>query len=186
MYLSKTFFVLHLLTALGSAVPHSKRTVTSGIQLYAYGTNISGLPLYYGNSDGLVYIANNPPSTYSNLTWTVDSTGSLPWNATISNSSQVGTFYIVNDNSTYASAGFNSQNSTTNVTGTTTSGFALFGGQVVFIDDSIYEAQFWAQTTVTADVWSLKWNAEGTSQENSTPVVIKKTAPASSSSAGSQ
>ncbi|CZR56711.1 uncharacterized protein PAC_06600 [Phialocephala subalpina] len=180
MYLSKFLSVLPLLAGLCSAVPHhSKRAVTTGVQLYAYGTNISGLPLYYGVNDGLAYIGDNPPSTYSNLTWDIDSTGSLPWNATISNSSQVGTFYIVTTTSSYEQAGFISKNQTTNITDAATTGFAMFGGQVVYIDDSEYEAQFWAETTSTTGVWSLKWNTDGTSEDNSTPVVIKKTAPSS-------
>lgn len=49
----------------------------------------------------------------------------------------------------------------------------------MYIDDEEYEAQFWAETTSTTGVWSLKWNTDGTSEDNSTPVVIKKTAPSS-------
>lgn len=101
-------------------------------------------------------------------------------NATISNSTDVGTFYIVPDSSTYDSAGFVQNNQTTNVTDAVTTGLALFGGQVIFIDDSVYKAQFWAQTTDTAGVWSLKWNSDGSSQVDSTPVVIKTIAPATS------
>jgi hypothetical protein len=153
-----------------------------------------------------VYIVSDSTSGYSNLTWAIDSAGSLPCktiplallvfqhsafssntneeclgNATISNSTTVGSLYIVPDSTTYASAGFVQSNSTTNVTGAVTSGFALFGGQVVFIDDSVYEAQFWAQTTDTDGVWSLKWNSDGSSQTDSTPVVIKTKAPITSS-----
>lgn len=54
MYLSKFLSVLPLLAGLCAGVPHhSKRTISTGIELYAYGANISGLPLYYGVNDGI-------------------------------------------------------------------------------------------------------------------------------------
>jgi hypothetical protein len=50
MYLSTSLSALALLAVSCSAIPHPKRT--TAVPLYAYGTNISGLALYYGNSDG--------------------------------------------------------------------------------------------------------------------------------------
>jgi hypothetical protein len=47
---------LLLSAALTSAKPHpfiTRRTTTTDTTIYAYGTNISGLPLVYGNSDGI-------------------------------------------------------------------------------------------------------------------------------------
>jgi hypothetical protein len=57
--------VISLLTAVCSAVPHShpqaaRRDVSTDVTLYAYGTNISGIPIVYGNSDGIVPFLQAP------------------------------------------------------------------------------------------------------------------------------
>jgi hypothetical protein len=53
MYLSNIFSILPLVASVCSAVPYNnKRTITTAVELYAYGTNISGIPLSYGNTDG--------------------------------------------------------------------------------------------------------------------------------------
>jgi hypothetical protein len=45
--------ILSLLAASCSALPPTfKRDISTNVTLYAYGTNISGLSLYYGNADG--------------------------------------------------------------------------------------------------------------------------------------
>ena len=52
MYFTSLVSVLPLLASISSAAPHTKRTVTTDVTLYAYGTNITGVALYYGNTDG--------------------------------------------------------------------------------------------------------------------------------------
>jgi hypothetical protein len=99
---------------------------------------------------------------------------SIAWNATLnSTGASAGQFYIVDNG--FSSVGFLSSNST--VSNATTTGFTLFGGQVVFQSATALEAQFWAQTTSEDGVWALMWNEPGTNQENSTPVVLKNKAP---------
>lgn len=128
---------------------------------------------------GLVYIASAPTSNYSSLTLDVSNSGTIAWNGTSDNSTSVGSLYIVNDGSSSAQVGFSSSNATSTVENASTIGFSMFGGQVVFIDsDGNFLSQFWAKTTSVADVWSLLWNSDGSSQTDSTPVTIKTIGPA--------
>lgn len=54
MHLPNFIFALSLLTTSCSALPsHFKRDISTNVTLYAYGTNITGLTLYYGNTDGI-------------------------------------------------------------------------------------------------------------------------------------
>jgi hypothetical protein len=48
---------------------------------------------------------------------------------------------------------------------------------VVYVVDDQYESQFWAQTTSDDSVWALYWNADGTAEDNSVPIVVKTLAP---------
>ncbi|KAH8790378.1 hypothetical protein F5882DRAFT_460885 [Hyaloscypha sp. PMI_1271] len=175
---------LLLSAALTSAKPHpfiTRRTTTTDTTIYAYGTNISGLPLVYGNSDGLAYIADNTslPSTFSAITWDITTATSTTWNATTSNSSSVGSFFIT-PTSSFAAAGFTSSNNTTSSIVTT--GFSLFGEQVVFVNGSTYESQFWASSTDTDGVYALYWNSDGIEESGSVPVVLKTIAPSETTS----
>lgn len=128
------------------------------------------------SNPGLAYIssASSLPSTLSSIAWDVTTDSTTTWNVSTSNSTSVGNFFI--DTSTYAPAGFTSTNTTLS-TNTTTTGFSLFGGQVVFVVDSQYESQFWAQTTDTDGVWAVYWNANATAEDNSVPIVVKTLAP---------
>lgn len=53
MYYFQFISALPILAGLASAIPLSERTTTEDITLYAYGTNISGFALYYGDTDGM-------------------------------------------------------------------------------------------------------------------------------------
>ncbi|KAH8652633.1 hypothetical protein BGZ60DRAFT_419944 [Tricladium varicosporioides] len=125
-------------------------------------------------SFGLAYIATDPPSNYSSVTLDIANTGDVTWNATVSNTTDAGVFYIVD--SGFSAAGFVSSN-TTAPDGALTVGFSMFGSQVVYISGSNLEAQFWAQETGEDGVWALMWNTNGTSQDGSVPIVLKKSAP---------
>jgi hypothetical protein len=52
MHLSTFIFGLPLLASICSATPHFKRAILDDVMLYAYGTNISGYGLAYGDADG--------------------------------------------------------------------------------------------------------------------------------------
>jgi hypothetical protein len=69
---------------------------------------------------------------------------------------------------------------TTLPTNATTRGFSLFGGQVVYVDaESRFLSQFWATETFNG-FWQLTWNSDGARRDNSVPVTVKMTPPASS------
>jgi hypothetical protein len=97
------------------AKPHPfvtrQTTTTTGATIYAYGTNISGLPLVYRLSDGLAYIADTSslPSNLSAITWNITTDTSTAWNATTSNSTSVGSFFIT-PGSALGAVGFTSAN----------------------------------------------------------------------------
>ncbi len=118
-------------------------------------------------------------STYSALTWQISTSSGTTLNATSnSTGNSVGALYIVDSDASFAAAGFITNNSTV-PSGAVTSGFRLFGGQLVYLDSNgTMEAQFWATTTSSTGVWSLMWNSAGTSEDNSVPVAIKTKAPA--------
>ncbi|KAH7403703.1 hypothetical protein BKA64DRAFT_744256 [Cadophora sp. MPI-SDFR-AT-0126] len=176
MYFSRFISLLPAIAGLASAIPHSKRADTEDITIYAYGTNISGLAIYAGSTDGLAYIASAPSADLTAITWDVSSTDST-WNVTESNTTiSVGSFYIVDTDSAFTAAGFLSSNSTTPANAVTT-GFKIFGGQVALISNGSLLSQFWATTTDTEGVYSLMWNSDGTSQDNSVPVALKTMAP---------
>jgi len=107
----------------------------------------------------------------------------VPWNVTLhpdnSTSSISGyKFFIVTTANSYSSAGFVSSNDTA-PQGAQTTGFTLYGSDIMFISNSTYLSQFWAHETGVDGVWALMWNVNGTRQDDSEPVVLKTTAPAS-------
>ncbi|KAG4419638.1 hypothetical protein IFR04_007235 [Cadophora malorum] len=176
MYFSRFISVLPIVAGVASAIPYSKRAGTEDVTIYAYGTNISGLALYSGNNDGLAYIASAASADLTAITWDVGSTDTT-WNATRANSTtSIGSFFIVDTDSAFTAAGFLSSNSTT-PTDAITTGFKVYGGQVVLVSNGTLLSQFWATTTDTEGVYSLMWNSAGTSQDNSVPVALKTMAP---------
>ncbi len=109
-----TLVTLFPFFAFSTAKPHpfvTRQTTTTSATIYAYGTNISGLPLVYGLSDGLAYIADTSslPSTLSAITWDITTDTSTAWNATTSNSTSVGSFFIT-PGSSLGAVGFTSAN----------------------------------------------------------------------------
>ncbi|CAK7206292.1 hypothetical protein SEUCBS139899_009080 [Sporothrix eucalyptigena] len=167
-----------------------KRT-TEIVQLYAYGTNISGLPIYAG-SDNLAYLAtDDAASNFTAVTWTIDTTGTDAWtvsaNTTAATNSSTlssgSTFYVVTDSSSddsFAQAGFVSDASDA-PSGATTTGIVTYGPYVMILEDTddkdTYVSEFWATQSDTDGVWTLMWNEAGTAQDNSVPVTLKTTAP---------
>ncbi|CAK7230092.1 hypothetical protein SCUCBS95973_007457 [Sporothrix curviconia] len=178
-------------------VVHKRTTETA--QLYAYGTNISGLAIYAG-SDNLAYLATaGAAANLTAVTWTIDTSGTDAWtvaaNATAATANSTNStsaltsgsaFYIVSDSASadaFAQAGFVSDAASA-PTGATTTGFVTYGPYVMVLEDDAdgsgqetYVSEFWATTTDTDGLWTLMWNEAGTAQDNSVPLTIKTTAP---------
>lgn len=55
----------------------------------------------------------------------------------------------------------------------TVSGFALFASQLVFNNNSLLEAQFWAKKTGVEGVYGLTWTADDSTPNGAFPVVVK-------------
>ena len=97
------------------------------------------------------------------------------WKGTLSNSTGIGSFYI-DPSSSISAVRFASS-----TTGTMT-GFTLFGGQVVYINNDQHKSHFWAQTTREDRTWGLYWNTDRRTQGNTVPVVVKALRPLTISS----
>lgn len=86
------------------------------------------------------------------------------------------TFFIDNSAGAFEPAGF-----TTNAErgdGFVTSGFTVFGNQLVLVDDAgALEQLWWALPSATAGVWSLRWNVDTVIDNGAVPVVVKNVAP---------
>ncbi|EEA28481.1 hypothetical protein PMAA_032890 [Talaromyces marneffei ATCC 18224] len=163
------------------------------VQVYAYGTNISGLPVYAGQ-DGMAYISESSENlttidckhilegissilTSLTLLVNIDSTGKLPWNVTGNFSTTIDReFYIVTTSGAYEQAGFVEANSSL-PSGAVKTGFMTYGAYIVYLDTNKILSEFWAQAINTAGTWALKWNEDGSSQTNSVPVSLKTMAP---------
>lgn len=52
MMAARIFSILSVLAVGVTAAPHDKRSIESGVTIYAYGTEISGLPIY-SDADGM-------------------------------------------------------------------------------------------------------------------------------------
>lgn len=115
----------------------SKRATTSyaasDATLYAYGTNISGWPLFYGANDGLVYLSPSANATAGlhNVTWDIPSmsdTDSASTAAKLTNGSTAGYLWLDVANGAFDNVQVLPANA--NHTGVTT-GITVFGKQVV-------------------------------------------------------
>ncbi|KAH8882068.1 hypothetical protein GQ53DRAFT_886052 [Thozetella sp. PMI_491] len=157
--------------ALGDAAAMGRVAARDTTQVYAYGTDIPGLPLYAG-SDGLAYISNSSDVTgLAALTWSIDSTGERPWNATNTNSTMA-SLYMITASDSFAQVGF-LNSSTTAPSSAVTKGFVTYGSYIMYLDGDTYVSEFWAQTTDSTGVWALMWNQNGTAQVDSVPVSLK-------------
>lgn len=57
----------------------------------------------------------------------------------------------------------------------TVSGFALFASQLVYNNNTLLEAQFWARSTSFTGVYGLTWTLDDSTPSGDFPVVIKAT-----------
>ncbi|KIH93383.1 hypothetical protein SPBR_04444 [Sporothrix brasiliensis 5110] len=170
-----------------------KRTAET-VQLIAYGTNISGLPIYAG-ADDLAYVATPAAAALANLTaltWTIDTTGEDAWTVAPSTNASTVTpgslFYIVSSSErgdAFDQAGFVPDASDAPA-GATTTGFIAYGPYVIVAADKVngttsYVSEFWARTAPGTDgLWALMWNEANKAHANSAPLSIKTTAPVKS------
>jgi len=164
-------------------------TATDGVfQLYAYGNGVAG-PLTYG--DGTCYIGYAVPSNCTVKT-NITFTSTTPSDK---NSVQSGSFAVNPKDSTVT---FNSTknmmittkagsfesvrllSNSSKPSGATASGFGFYGHSAMHWGPNGAEANWWATKTGTKGLWTLKWNADGSEQPDSVPVVIKDTAPITS------
>ncbi|KAK3941382.1 hypothetical protein QBC46DRAFT_382584 [Diplogelasinospora grovesii] len=182
MFFSKLINLLPLLAAVGGATA-AKRDIAantgSNITVYAYGTGISGLPVYAG-TDGLAYVSTNPSSDMKPVNWTLARGGQVPWNVTLGSSNSTSTsaiqFYIVTTADAFEPVGFLNSTSTA-PDGAVTTGFTTYGSNVMYIDGSTYTSQFWAMSTTETGVWEIMWNESGADQAGSVPVALRTVGP---------
>ncbi|KAH8649786.1 hypothetical protein BX600DRAFT_554273 [Xylariales sp. PMI_506] len=156
------------------ALPGEKRSVLTDVVVYAYGDGISGLPVY-ADENGLAVLSADSvsSSTLSNLTWSIDTTGSAAWNASFSGTTAQGNFYIINATDGYAPTGFNVLNNTAPSNALTT-GFVVYGSQVMYSTGSTYLAQFWAQAQNDSEtLWNVVWNSDSTTTSDIVPITLK-------------
>ncbi|GAW12399.1 hypothetical protein EKO27_g6121 [Xylaria grammica] len=164
---------LPFLTSLASASV-ARRTIESDAHLYVYGVGINGFSVY-SDSNLMAVIADNDTAVANglkNTTWSIDTTGSAPWNVTITNSTETGQFYILHDSADHQGAGFNK----TAPTGAATTGFVLYGSTVEYSTGTTYESQFYARNS-SNNIWNLMWNTDASTLDDGVPVVLKTIAP---------
>ncbi|KAJ5691840.1 hypothetical protein N7462_001263 [Penicillium macrosclerotiorum] len=176
MQLRAFLFLLFCHIRIGLALhEHVKRGAETNATLYAYGTNSSAWPIAYGLNDGLLYVAENPENSDANLTpltWDLASITGECWiaNATFVNGTRAGCMYIMPEDE-YA-VGVLPMTRVAYLNGTV-SGFALFASQLVYNNNTLLEAQFWAKSTEYSGVYGLTWTIDDSAPSGDFPVVVK-------------
>jgi hypothetical protein len=117
----------------------------------------------------------DPSNTEANLTpltWDLASITGECWiaNASYVNGTAAGSMYIM-DQESYA-VGLLPQAKAAYINGTV-SGFALFASQLVYNNNTLLEAQFWARETDVDSVYGLTWTLDDSSPNGEFPVVVK-------------
>ncbi|ESZ91802.1 hypothetical protein SBOR_7818 [Sclerotinia borealis F-4128] len=177
-FISSLLFLFGGLTASAAVI---EKRATSSFHLYAYGTGIGGLPIYY--SDGNAFVGNKIPSgstVNTNITFAPSS--SSEWiitpttaNVTLTNSKSSALF-INPSSKALTNVGFTASDSST----VATRGFLAFGNWAMWKspDTSQISSSFYA-TPVSDGIWQLKWNADEMDDGSSVGVAIRKMAPSS-------
>ncbi|KAK4546389.1 hypothetical protein LTR36_002066 [Oleoguttula mirabilis] len=179
-------FLNNLLAALSAvaSIVHARavvaeRDTTSIGELYGYATNISGLPLFYG--DGVAYIGNVRPQNISfatNVTFAEvdEQLVASPTNLTLTTDGNWTTprLFIDQTAGAFDSAGFTTSSNTT----VTTTGFTLFGTLLVWESTAgLLESKWYATPTDQEGLWYLKWNVDNVLAMSAVPLVLKNLAP---------
>ena len=92
-------------------------------------------------------------------------------NATFVNGTRAGSMYIM-DRADYT-VGIIPDVRRVNVKWCTVSGFALFATQLVFNNNTLLEAQFWAKSTIRTAIYGLTWKLDDDKPNGDCPVVVK-------------
>ncbi|KAF7905781.1 hypothetical protein EAF00_000060 [Botryotinia globosa] len=191
-FTSPLLFLFGGMTASAAVLQKRDTSSTDSFQLYAYGTGIGGLPVYY--SDGNAFIGNTVPAgSKVNADITFTPTSSTEWivtpsssNVTLSNTTT--SALVINPSSDgLTNVGFTGAvvgNSTTkglsaSTAGNgTTKGFIAFGNWAMWKDPSTEKivSNFYA-TPVCDGVWQLMWNGEEIYDGSSISVAVRKIAP---------
>ncbi|CAG8920002.1 unnamed protein product [Penicillium salamii] len=165
---------LQLGHASASLHQQAKRGAETNATIYAYGANASSWPIAYGVNDGLLYITEDPTANDGivPIEWDLASITGECWiaNATFVNGTKAGSMYIKPEQN-YA-VGILPQTRVAYLNGTV-SGFALFATQLVYNNNTLLEAQFWAKSTNTTGVYGLMWTLDDSSPNGEFPVVVK-------------
>jgi hypothetical protein len=175
---ASAFSLVLLLSGLASAAGNG--STESTFQLYAYGKGIGGYPVYYRGGTAYIGIAPKSMSNAANVTFSRGS-GNTPsgWTAAPSNgSSNIGTpsFYVQTNGGPSGAVGF--ANSSNTPSGAATTGFTLFGEQVIYSSGTSVQAAFWAEPVSNATKqWVLVWNSNNTKTDTAVPVTLKTIAP---------
>ncbi|OCK92396.1 uncharacterized protein K441DRAFT_614615 [Cenococcum geophilum 1.58] len=175
-------FLLLAASVLASASPLLARATSSdSFGLYAYGSGIGGLPVFY--SDGNAYIGHGPPpnaSSSANITLTKNPNDSVGWIAnpnttTSSNATWAdASFYVPSPEASSHQVGFTSNATSDQIS----SGFAFYGHVTFLVASSGgWEALFYAKPTASSGIWSLMWNQTGETDSSAVPVALKDSAP---------
>lgn len=86
------------------------------------------------------------------------------------------TFYIIPTSDAFYAAGFIDEG-TTPPSGAVTTGFVLWGDDVMYISGNKYLAQFWAVPMAADGMYELHWNSDGRNHDGAVPVSLKPTSP---------
>ncbi|KAF7960386.1 hypothetical protein EAE96_000069 [Botrytis aclada] len=190
-FTSPLLFLFGGLTA-SAAVLQRRASPTDPFHLYAYGTGIGGLPVYY--SDGNAFIGNTVPAdskVNANITFTPTSTSEwivTPSSSNVTLTNTTASALVINPSpSKLTNVGFTGAvvgNSTikglsaSTAGNGTTKGFIAFGNWAMWKNPSTEKivSNFYA-TPVCDGVWQLMWNAEEIDDGSSISVAVRKTAP---------
>ncbi|KAJ0422379.1 hypothetical protein BJY00DRAFT_311100 [Aspergillus carlsbadensis] len=175
----RAFYLFLLLqgTLVAALHRHERRAAETNATLYAYAADTPAWPIAYGVGDGHLYITQDPSTTTTNaslvpLLWDLASITGECWiaNATFVNGTSAGSMYFLEDED-YA-VGVLPQTRLAYVNDTVT-GFALFASQLVYNNNTLLQAQFWAKATDVESVYALVWVTDDASPDAEFPVVVK-------------
>ncbi|KAF2799929.1 hypothetical protein K505DRAFT_229909 [Melanomma pulvis-pyrius CBS 109.77] len=151
----------------------------SNFSLYAYGKGIEpGLQLFYG--DGQAYLGSSAPSFVSqavNVSSGEDAEFVATPNRTVDGWSAEPTLFIDLTEGANNPIGFVKKNESLG-SGSTVSGFGLYGGWAFHKDDGGPIAmKFLASPTNETGIYLVKWNAGATRADDDVPISLRTLAP---------
>ncbi|KAI9742048.1 MAG: hypothetical protein M1834_000438 [Cirrosporium novae-zelandiae] len=159
-----------------------RSTPNGSFRIYAYGPNITGLPIFYANS--IAYIGHHAPSNISdnaaaNLTFSMNSTSLYISPTTTKNWTLTSQMFIVPESDILSPVGFTSVWTTqTQPKNSVSTGFVFYGNQLSWeSSDGTLLANFWAEPTTKKDLYILNWNNNNTAESGMSPVLLEYSEP---------